>query len=87
MTDAHCHIRRGETRHFLCDPTGDMAGPEDMVFHGYHPWCFLGSGRVELETLNDPNLTLNDPNLTLNDPKLPNNRKPATCVAGFTCLV
>ena len=84
MTDAHCHIRRGETRHFLCDPTGDMAGPDDVVFHGYHPWFFLGAGRVglgssrvelgssrgELETLKDPNLTLNDPNLTLNDPKL-----------------
>ena len=65
MTDAHCHIRRGETRHFLCDPTGDMAGPDDVVFHGYHPWCFLGSGRVELETLKDPNLTLNDPKLSL----------------------
>ncbi len=58
MTDAHCHVRRGETRHFLCDPTGDMAGPDDVVFHGYHPWCFLGSDRVELETLNDPKLSL-----------------------------
>ena len=38
MTDAHCHVARGETRHFLCAPfTGDV-GPNDVVFFGCHPW-------------------------------------------------
>lgn len=38
MTDAHCHVARGETRHFLCAPfTGDV-GPNDVVFDGCHPW-------------------------------------------------
>lgn len=84
MTDAHCHIRRGETRHFLCDPTGDMAGPDDVVFHGYHPWCFLGSDRVglgssrvglgssrgELGSSRGELETLNDPKLSLTAPNL-----------------
>ena len=38
MTDAHCHLARGETRHFLCAPfTGDV-GPNDVIFDGCHPW-------------------------------------------------
>ena len=38
MTDAHCHVARGETRHFLCAPfTGDV-GPNDVIFDGCHPW-------------------------------------------------
>ena len=38
MTDAHCHVARGETRHFLCAPfTGDV-GSNDVVFDGCHPW-------------------------------------------------
>lgn len=36
MTDAHCHIVSGETRHFIC---GDApAGPDDVRFAGFHPW-------------------------------------------------
>ena len=38
MTDAHCHIRRGATRHFLCDPRTGTVGPGDVVFRGTHPW-------------------------------------------------
>ena len=34
MTDAHCHVASGETRHFLC---GDAAFP-DVAFYGVHPW-------------------------------------------------
>lgn len=46
MTDAHCHVCRGETRHFLCDPTAARPGPDDIVFFGYHPWQFLPEGPV-----------------------------------------
>lgn len=38
MTDAHCHIRRGEARHFLCDPRTGGGGPHDILFRGTHPW-------------------------------------------------
>ena len=34
MTDAHCHVRAGERRHFIC---GD-AGAGDVAFYGVHPW-------------------------------------------------
>ena len=42
MTDAHCHVRRGETRHFLCDPADDVAGDGDASFYGCHPWRLEG---------------------------------------------
>ena len=38
MTDAHCHVARGASRHFLCDPCDDSAGPDDVRFAGVHPW-------------------------------------------------
>ncbi|MBQ8126629.1 MAG: TatD family hydrolase [Kiritimatiellae bacterium] len=38
MTDAHCHVARGETRHFLCAPRMGAAGAQDVVFDGCHPW-------------------------------------------------
>ena len=43
MTDAHCHVRRGEGRRFICDPAGPGTVPAagDLVFRGWHPW-FLG---------------------------------------------
>lgn len=37
MTDAHCHLRRGETRHFVCNAAGPLA-PPDVAFFGTHPW-------------------------------------------------
>ncbi len=46
MTDAHCHVRRGESRHFLCDPLGSDPCAGDAVFAGRHPWDFL-SGEAE----------------------------------------
>lgn len=42
MTDAHCHIVRGETRHLLCEPLSGEAGPDDVVFYGTHPWYLDG---------------------------------------------
>ena len=42
MTDAHCHIGNGETRHLLCEPFGGERGEGDRVFYGTHPW-FLES--------------------------------------------
>ena len=38
MTDAHCHVARGASRHFLCDPCDGPAGAADMRFAGTHPW-------------------------------------------------
>lgn len=38
MTDAHCHVARGASRHFLCDPCDGVAGPSDVRFAGTHPW-------------------------------------------------
>ena len=38
MTDAHCHVARGASRHLLCDPCGGGAGPRDVRFAGTHPW-------------------------------------------------
>ena len=41
MTDAHCHVVRGETRHFVCEPCGDIPAGADVVrFAGTHPWMF-----------------------------------------------
>ncbi len=49
MTDAHCHVVRGETRHFLCEPCDlDSAGNGDAVFFGWHPWHL---GGFDLEAL------------------------------------
>jgi len=42
MTDAHCHVRRGETRHFICDPADCEAGVGDASFYGCHPWRLDG---------------------------------------------
>ena len=43
MTDAHCHILRGETRHFLAEPCDlAAAGAADAVFYGWHPWHLEG---------------------------------------------
>ena len=38
MTDAHCHVAHGDTRHFLCDPCAGAVGPRDVRFVGCHPW-------------------------------------------------
>ena len=40
MTDAHCHILRGEKRHFLCEPSESQIGANDVVFYGCHPWLW-----------------------------------------------
>lgn len=41
MTDAHCHLVRGATRHFVCEPCGDIPEGADVVrFVGTHPWRF-----------------------------------------------
>jgi TatD DNase family protein len=54
MTDAHSHVVRGETRHFLCEPFGgrceDQASQcavpsdsaQDVLFFGWHPWFLDG---------------------------------------------
>lgn len=43
MTDAHCHVRRGESRHLLCEPCdAASAAPGDAVFFGFHPWHLDG---------------------------------------------
>ena len=43
MTDAHCHVDRGDSRSFVCEPTEGKA-----MFVGHHPWEFLESSRVGL---------------------------------------
>ena len=42
MTDAHCHVARGSSRHFLCDPCDSAAAPGDVRFAGVHPWHLDG---------------------------------------------
>ena len=43
MTDAHCHVARGASRHFLCDPCdASQAGAGDVRFAGTHPWLLDG---------------------------------------------
>ena len=46
MTDAHCHLVRGETRHLLCEPfvgeASRLAAERDVVFYGTHPWYLDG---------------------------------------------
>ncbi|MBR2838178.1 MAG: TatD family hydrolase [Kiritimatiellae bacterium] len=39
MTDAHCHVARGASRSFLCDPCDTPSpGAGDVRFVGTHPW-------------------------------------------------
>ena len=38
MTDAHCHLPHGETRHFLCSPLAGERAAQDVLFVGTHPW-------------------------------------------------
>ena len=41
MTDAHCHVVRGESRHFVCEPCGNIPEGANVVrFAGTHPWMF-----------------------------------------------
>lgn len=40
MTDAHTHIARGETRHFICEPFSSERGMNDIAFYGVHPWDY-----------------------------------------------
>lgn len=48
MTDSHCHIRRGATRHFICDPTAETAlAAGDFRFVGIHPWYVEGSTTID----------------------------------------
>lgn len=42
MTDAHCHVTTGNSRHFVCDPCSGALGRGDVAFYGHHPWAFLG---------------------------------------------
>ena len=47
-TDAHCHVARRASRHFICTApeafAGLRAGVDDAVFCGYHPWeCSLAT--------------------------------------------
>ena len=42
MTDAHCHVVRAATRHFLCDPLDGAFGERDVRFVGAHPWFLDG---------------------------------------------
>ena len=43
MTDAHCHVARGASRHFLCDPCDTPSpGVGDVRFAGFHPWFLDG---------------------------------------------
>ena len=67
MTDAHCHVDRGDSRSFVCEPTEGKA-----MFVGHHPWEFLGSSRVGLGS-SSATTTLSDPppsalDTTLSDP-------------------
>ena len=48
MTDAHCHITRGETRHLLCSPFGSEPQAGDAVFLGWHPWYLDGFDATDL---------------------------------------
>ena len=42
MTDAHCHVTSGETRHLLCAPLACEPQKNDAVFFGTHPWYLDG---------------------------------------------
>ena len=58
MTDAHCHVCRGEGRRFICDPAGSVPGPGDVVFRGWHPWFLDGfdSESLRAALAEDPSL-------------------------------
>ncbi len=42
MIDAHCHIARGESQHFICEPfVADAVQEGDIIFYGTHPWDYM----------------------------------------------
>ena len=51
MTDAHCHVAHGASRHFLCDPCDGPAASCDVRFAGTHPWHLDGFDAVALRKL------------------------------------
>jgi len=51
MTDAHCHIVRGEGRAFLASPFDSEPREGDVAFFGFHPWDFLNGGELGAEAL------------------------------------
>ena len=58
MTDAHCHVCRGEGRRFICEPAGSVPGPGDVVVRGWHPWFLDGfdSESLRAALAEDPSL-------------------------------
>ena len=58
MTDAHCHVARGASRHFLCDPLDCMVGAADVRFAGVHPWFAdsFDAGELRARLSADPRL-------------------------------
>lgn len=48
MTDAHCHLVRGESRHLICEPRTGEVGADDIVFYGTHPWYLDGYNEAAL---------------------------------------
>ena len=48
MTDAHCHLVRGESRHLICEPRTGEVGADDIVFYGTHPWYLDGYDEAAL---------------------------------------
>lgn len=48
MTDAHCHVAHGASRHFLCDPCDGPAASGDVRFVGTHPWHLDGFDALAL---------------------------------------
>ncbi len=40
MTDAHTHLARTATRHFICEPIQGAVGANDILFFGTHPWDY-----------------------------------------------
>jgi len=58
MTDAHCHVARGASRHFLCDPGDGTAGAADVRFAGTHPWFsdYFDAGELRARLSADPRL-------------------------------
>lgn len=53
MTDAHCHVARGDVRSFVCLPTDAEApsGSANAFFYGIHPWACLGGDAAALAAL------------------------------------
>ena len=47
MTDAHCHVARGQGRFFICDPAPAEGGEGDVRFIGFHPWEFLAGETLD----------------------------------------